>query len=225
MKKITILASLVGAFIFTAYAGNTSNGNNATTTEVAAPAKARTFQVDVAKSDIKWHAKKVTGEHFGTLELNSGQMDVQGNKVVGGTFTFDMNSIAVTDIKDTEYNQKLVGHLKSDDFFSADKNPTATFKITSVKPLAKAPAGQANATVTGDLTIKGITKPVTFPATITVKDGVASAKADVTVDRSKFDIRYGSKSFFDNLGDKAIYDEFVVTLDVTASRSTATAQK
>ena len=225
MKKITILASLVGALMLTAYAGNTSNGNTAATTEAAAPAKARAYQVDVAKSDVKWHAKKVTGEHFGTIDLNSGQMDVQGNKVVGGTFTFDMGSIAVTDIKDPEYNQKLVGHLKSDDFFSADKNPTATFRITSVKPVAKAAAGQANATVTGDLTIKGITKPVTFPATITVKDGVASAKADVTIDRSKFDIRYGSKSFFDNLGDKAIYDEFVVTLDVTASRSTATAQQ
>jgi len=227
MKKFTILASLVGALVFTAYANNTNNNNNTkpATTEVATPAKARAYKVDAAKSEVKWHAKKVTGEHFGTLALADGQMDVQGNKVVGGTFTFDMNSVAVTDIKDPEYNQKLVGHLKSDDFFSAEKNPTATFKITSVKPAAKGANGTANATVTGDLTIKGITKPVTFPATITVKNGVANAKADVTVDRSKFDIRYGSKSFFDNLGDKAIHDDFVVTIDVTANQSTVTAQK
>ncbi|MCJ8165356.1 YceI family protein [Pontibacter sp. E15-1] len=224
MKKITILAALVGAFMTTAQAGTNPKPTTATT-EVAAPAKARTYKVDVAKSDAKWHAKKVTGEHMGNLSLKSGQMDVQGNKVVGGTFAFDMNSINCTDIKDAEYNQKLIGHLKSDDFFSVEKNPTATFKITSVKPMAKAAAGKENATVTGDLTIKGITKAVTFPATITVKDGVASAKADVTIDRTQFDIRYGSKSFFDNLGDKAIHDDFVVSIDVTANQAAVTAQK
>lgn len=227
MKKFTILASLVGAMMFTAYAGNANNGNNtnSTTAEVATPAKARAYKVDVAKSDVKWHAKKVTGEHMGNLSLSSGQLDVQGKKVVGGTFSFDMNSITCSDIKDAGYNQKLVGHLKSDDFFSVEKNPTATFKITDVKPIAAAAAGAANTTVTGDLTIKGITKSVSFPATVTVKDGVANAKADVTVDRSKFDIRYGSKSFFDNLGDKAIYDDFVVSINLTASQSTVTASK
>ncbi|WP_460925567.1 YceI family protein [Pontibacter brevis] len=227
MKKFTILASLVGAMMFTAYAGNTNNGinTNTLTAEVAAPAKARAYKVDVAKSDIKWHAKKVTGEHKGSISLSSGQLNVQGNKVVGGTFAFDMNSITCADIKDAEYNQKLVGHLKSDDFFGVEKNPTATFKITGVKAIAGAAAGKPNTTVTGDLTIKGITKSVSFPATVAVKDGVAHAKADVTVDRSKFDIRYGSKSFFDNLGDKAIYDDFVVSLDLTAHQSTVTAKK
>lgn len=223
MKKTIILASLVAAFMF---AGNTASaGNNTAATEAATPAKARAYKVDVEKSDVKWHAKKVTGEHFGTIDLKSGQMDIQGNRVVGGTFAFDINSITVTDIKDAEYNQKLVGHLKSDDFFGAEKNPTATFRITSVKPIAKAAAGQPNTTVTGDLTIKGITKPVSFPATVTVKNGVATAKGHVTVDRSKFDIRYGSKSFFDNLGDKAIYDDFVVTLDLRASQAETTTAK
>lgn len=227
MKKFTILASLAGAMMFTAYAGNTNNGINinAVTAEVATPAKARAYKVDISKSDVKWHAKKVTGEHKGNITLSSGQLDVQGSKVVGGTFAFDMNSITCSDIKDAEYNQKLVGHLKSDDFFSVEKNPTATFKITSVKPIAGATAGKPNTTVTGDLTIKGITKSLSFPATVTVQDGVANAKADVTVDRSKFDIRYGSKSFFDNLGDKAIYDDFVVSLDITANQSTVTARK
>lgn len=219
MKKYVILASLAGALMVSAYAGNTNKvASTAAATEVAAPAKARAYKVDVAKSDLKWHAKKVTGEHMGNLALQSGQMLVNGNKIVGGTFVIDMNSITCSDIKDAEYNGKLVGHLKSDDFFSVEKNPTATFKINSVKPVANAAAGKPNATVTGDLTIKGITNQVSFPATVSVKDGVASAKADVTIDRSKFDVRYGSKSFFDNLGDKAIYDDFVVTLDVTAKQ-------
>ncbi|MFD3002479.1 YceI family protein [Pontibacter toksunensis] len=227
MEKFTVLASLVGVMIFTVYAGNTNNGinTNLNTAEVATPAKARAYKVDVAKSDVKWHAKKVTGEHIGNISLSSGLLDVQGKKVVGGTFAFDMNSITCSDIKDAEYNQKLVGHLKSDDFFSVEKNPTATFKITSVKPIAGAAAGAPNTTVTGDLTIKGITKPVSFPATVTVKDGVANPKADVTVDRTKFDIRYRSINFFENLGDKAIHDDFVVSLDITASQSTVTASK
>ena len=227
MKKFTILATLVGAMVFTAYADSTNNdiNPNSTTAEVGTPAKARAYKVDVAKSDVKWHAKKVTGEHKGNISLNSGQLEVQGNKVVGGTFAFDMNSITCSDITDAEYNQKFVGHLKSDDFFGVEKNPTATFKITSVKPIAGAAAGAANTTVSGDLTIKGITKTVSFPATVTVKDGVANAKADVTVDRTKFDIRYRSNNFFENLGDKAIYDDFVVSLDITAKQSSVTARK
>ncbi|MDX5482557.1 MAG: YceI family protein [Hymenobacteraceae bacterium] len=218
MKKIAILASLAGAIVFNATAGIPTNGNAraASATEVSAPAKARAYKVDVATSDVKWHAKKVTGEHMGNISLNSGQMLISGNKVTGGTFVIDMSSITCSDIKDAGYNAKLIGHLKSDDFFSVEKHPTATFKITNVKPIANAAAGKPNTTVTGDLTIKGITQQISFPATVTVKNGVASAVADVTVDRSKFDVRYGSKSFFDNLGDKAIYDDFVVSLNVTA---------
>lgn len=217
MKKFVILASLAGAVMFSANAGNTVKENN-NATEVAAPAKARTYKVDASKSEVKWHAKKVTGEHMGTIAVSNGQLQVNGNKVTGGKFVIDMNSIVCTDIKDAEYNQKLVGHLKSDDFFSVEKHPTATFNITSLKPVAKAAAGKPNYNVTGDLTVKGITKQITFPATINVKDGVATAKADVTIDRSKFDVRYGSNSFFDNLGDKAIYDDFVVSFNVTAKQ-------
>ncbi|WP_266204408.1 YceI family protein [Pontibacter kalidii] len=216
MKKYVILASLAGSLCYIAYAGNTNKVVEAT--EVAVPAKARAYKVDVANSDLKWHAKKVTGEHLGSIALQSGEMTVNGNKIVGGTFVIDMNSITCSDIKDDQYNAKLVGHLKSDDFFSVEKHPTATFKISSVKPVAKAEAGKPNATITGDLTIKGITNQVTFPATVSVKNGVASAKADVTIDRTKYDVRYRSNSFFDNLGDKAIYDDFVVSLNVTAKQ-------
>ncbi|MCX2738899.1 YceI family protein [Pontibacter anaerobius] len=218
MKKYVILASLAGSLLFSAHAGNTNKVAATNATEVAAPAKARAYKVDVAKSDLKWHAKKVTGEHMGNIALQSGDMQVNGNKIVGGTFVIDMNAITCTDIKDAGYNAKLVGHLKSDDFFSVEKHPTATFKINSVKPIAKAAAGKPNATITGDLTIKGITNQVSFPATVAVKNGVASAKADVTIDRTKYDVRYGSNSFFEGLGDKAIYDDFVVSLDVTAKQ-------
>jgi polyisoprenoid-binding protein YceI len=216
MKKTAILATCAAVLTLSAFTGN----NKAVTaaTEVAAPAKARTYNVETSKSEVKWNAKKVTGEHYGDITLKSGQLQVDKNKVTGGTFVIDMTSLTVEDIKDAGSNGKLVGHLKSDDFFSVDKHPSATFTITEVSPIAKAAAGQPNHNVKGNLTIKGITNPVSFPATITVKDGIATAKADVTVDRTKYDIRYRSNNFFENLGDKAIYDEFTVSLNVTAKQ-------
>jgi polyisoprenoid-binding protein YceI len=216
MKKTAILATCAAVLTLSAFTGN----NKAVTaaTEVAAPAKARTYNVETSKSEVKWNAKKVTGEHYGDITLKSGQLQVDKNKVTGGTFVIDMTSLTVEDIKDAGSNGKLVGHLKSDDFFGVDKHQTATFTITEVSPIAKAAAGQPNHNVKGNLTIKGITNPVSFPATITVKDGIATAKADVTVDRTKYDIRYRSNNFFENLGDKAIYDEFTVSLNVTAKQ-------
>lgn len=219
MKKVAILASLAGALIMTAYAGNTTKTEKAVaTTEVAAPAKGRVYSAVVEKSELKWNGKKVGGEHYGAISLKSGNLTVDKNKVTGGKFVIDMNSITVEDIKDAEYNGKLVGHLKNDDFFSVEKFPTATFEIKSLAPIAKAAAGKPNYKVNGLLTIKGITKPVQFPATITVKNGVATAKADVTVNRAQYDVKYGSETFFGSLGDKAIMDDFTVSFNVTAKQ-------
>ncbi|MFW0716312.1 YceI family protein [Pedobacter sp. N23S346] len=173
------------------------------------PVKPVAYTVDPAKSTITWIGKKVTGSHNGTIALQSGTLNVDGKKVTGGTFTIDMNSI-----KDADGSAKLEGHLKADDFFGTTKFPTSTFVITKV-------AGSGAAlTVTGNLTIKGITKPVTFPATVAVNaDGTVSALAGkITVDRTKYDIRYGSKSFFDSVGDKAIDDNFEIGVKLVAKK-------
>ncbi|WP_114784094.1 YceI family protein [Botryobacter ruber] len=220
MKKTAILASLAATLVFSAFTGNknANAGKAAVTTEVAAPAKAAAYKVETTKSEVKWHATKVTGEHMGTISLKEGQVLVSNGKPTGGTFVIDMNSITCTDITDKEYNGKLIAHLKNDDFFSVDKYPTATFKINSLAPVKNAAAGKPNYNVKGNLTIKGITKPIEFPATITVKNGVTTAKADVTVNRAQYDIRYGSTSFFDSLGDKAIDDNFTISLNVSAKQ-------
>ncbi|MFT2008497.1 YceI family protein [Pontibacter sp. 13R65] len=221
MKKTAILASFAAMFMFSAFTGNTTITTTPaanTTSEVAAPAKAVSYKVEAGKSEVKWHAKKVTGEHMGNIKLKEGQILVDGNKPTGGNFVIDMNSITCTDIADAEYNGKLIGHLKNDDFFSVDKFPTSTFKITSLTPVKNAAAGKPNYTVKGNLTIKGITNPIEFPAVITVKNGAASAKADVVVNRAKYDIRYGSTSFFDSLGDKAIDDNFTLSLNIAAKQ-------
>lgn len=215
MKKTAVLASLAAVMMFSAFTITTNPGATPgdEATEVAAPAKGRAFDVELEKSDLKWNASKVVGEHYGTIKLKSGQMLVDKDKVTGGNFVIDMTSIDCTD------NAKVGAHLRNDDFFAVDKHPTATFDIKSVKPIAKAEAGKPNYTVAGDLTIKGITHPISFPATITVKKGMANAVADVTVNRVKYDIRYRSSSFFENLGDKAINDDFKLALNISAKQS------
>ncbi|PTN09945.1 YceI family protein [Mangrovibacterium marinum] len=168
-------------------------------------AQAQTVNVDTAKSSISWLGKKVGGEHSGTIKLKSGELKLDGSAIAGGEFVVDMNSLACTDLTDAEWNGKLVGHLKSDDFFGVEKYPEAKLVITN-----KAAFSGDKATVTGDLTIKAATHPVSFVVT---KNG-NTYTAEITVDRSKYDVRYGSKSFFDNLGDKVIYDDFYLTVNL-----------
>ena len=159
-------------------------------------------KVMVKDSSITWLGKKVTGQHEGTISLKSGYFMMDGESMVGGEFVIDMQSITVTDLKAGKGKEKLEGHLKSGDFFGVDNHPTATLTI-------KRAARTGNKyTVTADLTIKDITNPITFDI---MRDG-NKMTANVTVDRSKFDVRYGSGSFFDNLGDKTIYDDFDLTV-------------
>lgn len=168
-------------------------------------------KVDVAKSSVKWLGKKVTGQHNGTIAIKEGTLEVEKGKVTGGKVVIDMQSIVVEDIKDAGTNAKLVGHLKSDDFFSVATHPTAELNVTKVV------SNGDSHTFTGNLTIKGITNPATFTATSS-KEGKATVyKGTLTIDRSKYNVRYGSNSFFDNLGDKAIYDEFTLDFNLVVA--------
>lgn len=198
MKTVKLLSALLmaGVMLF----------NNAVANEKKS--KATALKVDASKSVVKWNAKKVTGEHSGTVALKSGSLMVDGGKVTGGSFEIDMNSIKCEDLTDPGYNGKLIGHLKSDDFFSVAKHPVVSFKITKV---------EAN-NITGDLTIKGITNSVTFPATVKASKDGATASAKIVLDRTKWDIRYGSKKFFESIGDKAIYDDFTIDLTLAATK-------
>lgn len=175
--------------------------------------KATTYKVDTQKSLLNWNGKKVTGEHSGTINLSNGALIVDGTKLTGGTFTIDMNSIVCTDLTDAGYNAKFIGHMKSEDFFNTAKYPTARFDIVKVTPKS---GNQVE--VTGNLTIKGITKPVTFPAAVKATPTGIEATGKAVIDRTKYDIRYGSKSFFENIGDKAIYDDFTLDVKLVASK-------
>ena len=167
-------------------------------------ATAQTKKVDVKTSTINWVGKKVTGQHSGTVALKDGALVFKKNVLKGGNFTVDMTTINATDLSG-EYQGKLNGHLKADDFFGTEKFPTSTLVFKTI-----AAKGNDVYSVTADLTIKGITQPVTFD--ITVKGNTATTAFNV--DRTKYDIKYNSKSFFESIGDKAIYDEFELTVNL-----------
>ncbi len=162
------------------------------------PGEITTKNVNTTASKVAWKGYKVTGEHAGTVNLKSGALQFEEGNLVGGEFVIDMSSLACTDLEG-EYGQKLVGHLASPDFFNVAEHGAASFKITKAVAYA-----DNDYKVVGDLTIKGITNQIKFIANVV--DG--NAKAKITIDRTDFDIKYGSGSFFDGLADKTIYDEF-----------------
>jgi polyisoprenoid-binding protein YceI len=215
MKKILLPALLVAAMLASpaAFAQKAVSKKAAAATAVVA-----SYKLQPQLSTLGWDGKAVTHGHNGTIQFSSGDLQVRNNMVVGGTAVVDMKTIKATDITDAENHAKFVGHMSSGDFFDAPAFPTSTFKITSVTPIAGAAADADNATITGDMTIKGVTQRVSFPAKVGVKNGVAAATGKVTIDRTKFGLKYGSKSFFDSIGDKAINDEFTLAFNVIAKQ-------
>ncbi|MEB2780438.1 YceI family protein [Algoriphagus sp. C2-6-M1] len=168
--------------------------------------------VDTAESTITWTAKKVTGQHHGKVPITSATLDYQNNRILGGTFEMDMTSLTVEDLTDPGMNKRLTDHLKSDDFFSVEKHNKSNFKITEAKT-----SNGKDYELTGDLTIKGITKPVTFPASVSVNGGKITATGKLTFDRTHYDIKFRSGSYFENLADKLIYDDVELDVKLVAS--------
>lgn len=191
MKKNAL--SIVMAMVF---------GFSATATT---PIDGEKKEVKTGESKVTWKAYKVTGSHTGTVDLKEGSLLFEEGKLTGGEFVVDMPTLISTDLEGDSNKAKLEGHLKSDDFFGVETHPTSKLVFTQVEA-----SGKNSYKVTGDLTVKGITKPVTFDVSIYGSKATATLK----VDRAKYDVKYGSGSFFDNLGDKTIYDEFDLVVDL-----------
>ena len=168
---------------------------------------AQTYQAIPSKSVLKWNGKKVTGEHYGKIGLKEGSFTIENNKVTEGRFVIDMTSMTNEDLEG-EWNEKLIGHLKSDDFFGVETYPEALLVIKESSKLVN-----NKAKIKGDLTVKGITHPIEFEAT----QSGNTFKAEVTVDRTLYNVRYGSGKFFDNLGDKTIYYNFTLNVEIVAN--------
>ena len=176
-------------------------GFTATATE---PIDGEKKEVKIEESVVTWKAYKVTGSHTGTVNLTEGALMFDEGKLTGGDFTVDMTTLVSTDL-DGEYQGKLEGHLKSDDFFGVATHQYAKLVFTNVQV-----SGKNSYEVKGDLTIKGITKAISFDVSVYGSKATATLK----VDRAEYDVRYGSGSFFDDLGDKTIYDEFDLVVDL-----------
>jgi len=190
-------------------------------TAATASASAQDYAVSVNDSKLAWTGKKVTGQHNGTINISEGTFNVDGGTITAGNFIIDMSSIANEDLAEApDMQAKLLGHLASPDFFNVAEHPKATFEITSVTELT-GDAAAATHEISGNLTIKGISKEITFPAKVSVNDGTFKAEADFNIDRTEWDIRYGSGKFFEDLGDKTIYDDINLKLALVASAANA----
>jgi len=174
----------------------------------AEPSEAVAYTVDTAASTIEWLGSKAIGDsHIGTVDIAEGQLSIVGDQLQAGSFVIDMTTIHTDD------SDRLLGHLKSDDFFGVETHPTALLVLKSAEPTDT--EGQYE--VIADLTMKGLTEEIAFMADVTMENGMIIADADMIIDRSLFDVRYGSGSFFDNLGDDLINDEIELTVNLVAN--------
>ena len=197
MKHLTFLL-LCAAFMGLAFTNPASNA-------------VVVYKVDTGASTLKWTAAKVTGKHFGKVTIKSGTLEMSKAKLVKASFEANMASLTV---EDGGGNERLRGHLTSDDFFSTEKHPTATF--TSTKITAKDKSGTF--TIVGNMTIKGITKSITFDANVKPEGGKVMGTAAIKLDRTDYDIKFRSGKFFPDLGDKLIYDEFELEVSLVAAK-------
>ena len=201
MKKIKIIALLLTTSIFSlqSYAcetcGCSSKKNSHSHTENSIKK-----DINVSKSTVKWLGKKVTGYHEGNILIKEGHLHFDDNTFTGGNIVIDMSTIECTDLEG-ESKENIEGHLSSDDFFGVKNYPTASLEVIDSK---KIKYSKNKYRVTAILEIKNIKNEIEFD--VIFDDG--SAKVDLVIDRTKFDVKYGSGSFFDNLGDKMIYDDF-----------------
>jgi len=216
------MKNVLGAFIIggVVMAGIVScggpSGNKVESGEAqdAASGKGETYSVDVAESVIEWEGAKLAYGHNGTISLSSGTLTLDAGQITGGEFVIDMNSIVNLDIEDPEKNKQFVGHMKSADFFETETYPSARFVITGVT------GGQGSSQqITGNLTMKDTTRSISFNTDVMMEGNTLSATTpQFVIDRSEWNVRFGSKSFFNDLKDDFIKDEIGLVIRLKASK-------
>ncbi|MBO3116230.1 YceI family protein [Winogradskyella sp. DF17] len=180
-----------------------------------AEASAITFTAVNNKSVIEWKGFKPTGSHNGTINVSEGTVNIANGKIESGNFTIDMASIDVLDIpKEEDGNADLRGHLTSADFFDVATYPNAKFEVTGISTV------DGKTMLSGNLTMKDATNNISFPVTTSMEGDMMTLTSETfTIDRSKWNIKYGSKSFFDNLGDKFINDDIELKVTLVAQKA------
>lgn len=180
--------------------------------------KAATYLVNTDQSTVHWTGYYLFsfGEHNGSIRISKGELTASDDQLLSGNFEIDMTSIQDLDMPKDDGAKDLEEHLKSDDFFSISKFPTANFEITKAEKI-KHDVGQPNYEVTGIMTLKGTKNTVIFPAFVSISNNTVTAKAKFKFDRTKWDIRYNSGKFFSDIGDGAISDAIGIELNLQAT--------
>jgi polyisoprenoid-binding protein YceI/rhodanese-related sulfurtransferase len=172
-------------------------------------------EIDTDKSKVEWTGRNINGAHTGSLAIKQGWLEVTGPDAATGEVTLDMESLANTDLTDSKLNRMLIAHLKSDDFFDTVRFPIATFHLRHVTVNPQARPGSINADIDGDLTLKGVTEGIAFPAIIEVLPGGAlSAEAHFDIDRTRWNVIYGSGKFYERLGQNLVHDCVSLSLHI-----------
>lgn len=214
MKSYLLTLSVL---LFFVSCGNApKNKIEGTDSQEVAEGKGQELVVDTQASVISWKGTKPGGAHTGTISLKAGSLAINGTEVASGSFVIDMNSIVDKDLTDRSMNEMLVNHLKSADFFDVAKYPESTFAITKVEAL---PTANDSVThwVSGNLKMKDVDKNITFGAKITKENNVYKAvTVPFTIDRTQWNVQYGSKSIFADLKDKIIDDNIELQITVVA---------
>lgn len=234
--KIQMKIFVLSAIVLIA-AACSSGGKKTEATDAQQVNKSGFDQVFVANTDessIAWEGYKPTGKHDGTINISDGKLEVTDGTLTGGEFTVDMKSIVVLDLTDPDQNGKLLGHLKSADFFEVETYPTAKFVVTDVKAIDGTKIDKSKEkgdivpthAITGNLSMKDQTKSITFNAKVDISDNAITATTNqFFIDRAQWNVQYGSKSFFDDLKDNFINDEMGITINLVTSKSNDIASK
>lgn len=230
--KILVLSVIVLAAASCSSGGSKTEASDAR--EVKSSGYDQMYVTNTDESMIMWEGYKPTGKHDGTIRITDGSLQVTNGNLTGGEFTVDMNSIVVLDLTDPEKNAQLKGHLESADFFEIETYPTAKFVITGAEAIDGTQIDKSKEkgdivpthALTGNLTMKDVTKSITFNAKVNLSEEKISAETNqFFIDRSQWNVRYGSKSFFDDLKDNFINDEMGLTIKMVANANDKMASK
>ena len=207
MKLVKIVLPILALLVVSC----SKNNENSNAMNVKLPIGDHSVLYDY--SNLTWKGQKITGSsHTGNLSFKSAKIKISEEGIISGNLIIDMNTMTCTDIENSKYNKYLVDHLKNDDFFSTDKFPESKIKFQSIKRTGNM------IEFDGTLTIKNISNPISFTANLYESDGKILASSDLVFDRSKFDIRYGSGTFFENLGDDLIIDEINIEVNLAINQ-------
>lgn len=229
--KMKLSSIAIAATAFAISACNSSAPKEDVKTEEAKEVKeasktSATYKVDTEGDEVMWEGftTYTPKSHYGTIQVEQGQLKVEEGKIVGGKFTIDMNSIHSVDLADDEeMYQKLVGHLKSPDFFAVDSFPKAKFEVTMVQKASEDDTTGASHHISGNLTMRGVTKNITIPAMVSMQDNaIELSTPEFVIDRSKWNVRFRSTSFSefaDVAKDKAIDDNIKLQINLEAKKA------